>query len=412
LNAALVAAGVDSRMYVINRSVEDPRVLAWRLLPWLPEKAARLVYRACRRLQNPVRCADDNTIFSMDWTCYGAQPMWQMPACDVINLHWVVNLLDYRAMLPALAERSPLVWTLHDMNVFTGGCHYASACEGFTDECGNCPKLATSHRHDRSYGTLKRKRGVFAAVPHSRLHIVTPTRWLAGASQRSALLGRFNHSVIPAGVDLEQFQPFGREEARAALGLRAEERVVLFVADLVIDQRKGFAQLLEAITHLRSAQPTRIVTIGRGDLSQLSSERFLHVGMVRDPRRMASIYSAADVFVIPSLQDNLPNTILEAMACGTPVVGFHTGGIAEAVIHGATGLLAPLGDTAELARHITTLLTDPALNRRMRAAARERAVAEYDVRIQARRYRALYESLLAPGDSYIESETPVPIRNT
>jgi glycosyltransferase involved in cell wall biosynthesis len=396
IHTGLCAAGVDSRMFVIKRSgpADDERVTEFRPFPFLPRKAQRLCDRVCRRLQNPVRCADDGSLFSMDWTCYRSLPLQGIPPAEVINLHWVAGLLDYGAMLPRLARAAPLVWTFHDMNAFTGGCHYSGNCERFTQSCGSCPKLLSDREHDRSRAVFERKRKALGQLSDTRLKIVTPSRWLATESSRSSLFCRFEHVLIPYGIDSTQFQPVDKQFARKELGLNADSQVVLFVADHIADQRKGLALLLETMEYVADLSRLRFVTMGQGDTSHMIGERYHHLGRIQDARRIGLIYSAADVFVIPSLQDNLPNTVLEAMACGTPVIGFDVGGIGEAVRAGETGLLAPLGDTAGLAHHLRFLLEDSETNRRMGIAARKRAVEEYTVELQAERYRALYTSLV------------------
>lgn len=396
LNGALCDTGVDSKMFVINRTSppNDRRIVQMPLFSALPEKVAQFCYRVCRRIQNPVRCADDNTLFSMDWTCYRSLPLRFMPAVDIVNLHWVAGLLDYKAMLPPMASMTPLVWTFHDMNAFTGGCHYSGDCDRFTGSCGRCPKLLSEQEEDRSRRVFERKLAALTAIAEDRLTVVSPSQWLADESSRSTLFRRFRHAVIPNGIDVSQFQITDRKLARQKLGLDEKDRVVLFVADHVSDRRKGLALLLEALEGVGDLPGLRIMTMGQGDTSRMTGERYRHLGRLHDARQIALAYGAADVFVIPSLQDNLPNTILEAMACGTPVIGFDAGGIADAVRRGETGLLAPAGDTACLARHLRLLLEDTALNRRMSVAARQRAEEHYTVKLQAERYHALYASLL------------------
>jgi glycosyltransferase involved in cell wall biosynthesis len=397
LNDALNQLGVISRMFVVNRTGNGTEPLRFHPFRYLPDRLGWQLYRVARRLQNPVRCTD-GTLFSRDWTFYRAQPLRQLPHADIFNLHWVVDLLDYRAMLGPMAQIAPLVWTLHDMNAFTGGCHYTAGCERFTEECHTCPKLGSTHRRDRSYIAFHRKQKALAEVPGDRLKIVCPSGWMEGEAKRSALFRRYDTVVIPNGIDTEEFQPMEKQAARRELGLGAEEKVVLFVADFLTDTRKGFRFLLGALDVLRDLPGLRVLTLGHIGLLGMDAPMYRHLGHVNSSKRLATAYAAADVFVIPSLQDNLPNTILEAMACGRPVVGFDTGGIADAVRQGETGLLATVGDSADLAKQISWVLEHPASANTMGQAARERTLTVFSLRKQGEAYRAVYEEMLEKAE--------------
>jgi glycosyltransferase involved in cell wall biosynthesis len=401
LNDALNQLDVISRMFVVNRTGNGTEPVRFHPFPYLPGRLGWQLYRVARRLQNPVRCTD-GTLFSPDWTFYRGQPLRQLPPADIFNLHWVVDLLDYRAMLGRMAQRAPLVWTLHDMNAFTGGCHYTAGCERFTEECHTCPKLGSTHRHDRSYAAFHRKQEALTSVPSDRMKIVCPSGWMAGEARRSALFRRFDSVVIPNGIDTEEFQPMDKNTARAELGLNPEDKVVLFVADFLTDSRKGFRFLLGALDVLRDLPALRVLTLGHIGSLGLDAPMYRHLGHVKSSKRLATAYAAADVFVIPSLQDNLPNTILEAMACGRPVVGFDTGGIADAVRQGETGLLAAVADSADLARQISWILEHPAAANTMGQAARERTLTVFSLRGQGQAYRAVYEELLENAEPQME----------
>jgi glycosyltransferase involved in cell wall biosynthesis len=333
---------------------------------------------------------DDRTIFS-------SETGLSAPDADVYHLHQITDFVDYRASLGHLAERAPIVWTLHEMTPFTGGCHYAYGCDGFTRSCGDCPQLGSNHSQDLSHAVWKRKRSVYDRINPARLHVVGASRWIASEAQRSTLLRRFPVSVIPYGLDTEVFKPM--PAARRLLdgfGLKPSMRIVAFVSDWTGNRRKGFNLLDAALGALPPGPETALVSLGRGDAPKLQSKLpHVHLGSLSEDRMIAAVYSMADLFVIPSLQDNLPNTVLEAMACGAPVVGFSVGGIPDMVRDGENGLLVPPGDVPGLSAAIHTLLVDDTRRACMGKAGREIVEREYSRQLQGERYMTLYRSLLA-----------------
>ena len=393
LHKALAEEGVHSRMLVAQRFSADEETLEYNPLAPAPAALGRLFFRLCRRWHRP-SFRKAGAYFTPDRTPMGWRLVSQLPACDLVHLHWVADLLDYRT-LPRLTARVPVVWTFHDMNAFTGGCHYSGPCDRYTRRCGACPQLKTSSgENDMTRRIMDRKLLAFARVPPARLVIVSPSHWLARAAGHSMLCRNFDTRVIPNGVDAGEFYPVEQNEARRRLDLPAGARIVLFAAENIDDRRKGFRLLLDAIGGLRDIPDLLLVTLGRGDTTLLTGPLFRHLGPLHNRERLRDAYSAADVFAIPSLQDNLPNTILESMACGTPVAGFDAGGIGEAVSDGHTGLLARDGTAAGLAGVLRRILEDRPLRQAMAIESRLRIEREYTVQLQARRHASLYKEIL------------------
>lgn len=241
---------------------------------------------------------------------------------------------------------------------------------------------------------LNRKARIFSRIARNRLVIVCPSQWLAREAHRSTLCRDFEVRVIPNGIDLTVFRPLARSEARRRLNLPPAARIVLFVADQIEDPRKGLHELGAAFAGVRDVPDILLVTLGRGAPANLPVPGLRHLGPLHDLEQLRAAYSAADVFAMPSLQDNLPNTILESMACGTPVVGFAAGGVSEAVVDGRTGLLAPIGDAAQLARALRRVLEDRPYQQHLAGEARCRVEREYAVDLQARRYASLYGEIM------------------
>lgn len=390
LHRALSSEGIFSRVMVAQRFKRDEETFEYNPIAPAPAALGRIFFRAVRRWHRP-SSSKAGAFFTLDRTPIGLRLPSQIPPCDVANLHWVADLVDY-GTLPRLAARAPLVWTFHDMNVFTGGCHYSGSCERYTEQCGACPQLKTSTgENDMTRRVMNRKLAVMEKIHPARVTIVCPSHWLAKEVERSLLCKRFNVHVIPNGIELEEFHPVEKAEARRRLNLPATAKIVLFVAENLSDPRKGFSSFLDTIGIVRDVPDLLVLTLGRGVDSQLTGPGFRHLGEFHDLEALRTAYSAADVFVNTSLQDNLPNTILESMACGTPVAGFLAGGIGEAVRDGQTGLLAPLGDTASLARALIQILSNPDLQQIFSKASRHRVEKEYTTKLQASRYAKLYE---------------------
>jgi glycosyltransferase involved in cell wall biosynthesis len=395
LHNGLRQTGYDSRMLVAERASPDTYVTAFSqslLAPLL----RRLRYRQLSPrywryfLSRPAGYGP----FTGPDSRSGVALVSQIPDSDVLNLHRIADLLDYQTVFSSVTAHTPVIWTQHDMNAFTGGCAYSRGCNGFERSCGACPQLGSSDPTDSSNQNWKRKEAIYRSIPRGRLQIVTPSRWMAGEVKRSSLMGGFPVSVIPNSLDTQVFAPQDRVRSRNKLGIPYEARVVLFSAASVGAKRKGFSLLAEALANLNGADSLFLLSIGSGRPAIDSAVPHLHLGLTSDDGHLAEVYSSADLFAIPSLQDNLPNTVMEALACGTPVVGFAVGGIPEMVRTGVTGLVVLPLDVRALRSGIIRILLDTEGRAAMRARCRHFAVSEYSLEIQAQRYAALYEELV------------------
>jgi glycosyltransferase involved in cell wall biosynthesis len=312
---------------------------------------------------------------------------------DVLVLHWIGKLFDYPSFFASLPRERPIVWVLHDMNPFTGGCHFSAGCNGFRHRCGNCPQIAGSADDDITAKTLQMKQQLYAGL---NLHVVSPSQWLSDEAKRSvAFAEAAGHHVIPYSLDTNQFSPVDRIAARRALNLDPDKKIVLFGAAAISNRRKGLHELLEAWAHL-PADSVQGLMFGSGEAPAIPEGQapIRQLGFIGEPEQLRLIYSAADLFVLPSLEDNLPQTGLEAMSCGTPVVAFDAGGIPDYVRPGQTGLLSPVGDAKSLAAQIRVLLDHPEWSRRMGRTAREVMVGEYSQAVESARYAELLGSIL------------------
>lgn len=317
---------------------------------------------------------------------------------DILHFQWINNsFLSLKSIQKLLSSGKPIVWTLHDMWAFTGGCHYSGNCVNYKDSCGNCLFLRNPDSHDLSFRIHGKKQ---KAYNNANLHIVTCSQWLAEKAKESSLLKNKSISVIPNPIDSEIFSPQNKINGRDHFHLPQEKFLLLFGAVNVNDERKGLKFLLESMSLLASSNPDNaekieLVIVGKNKSEGFSVQNFkIHdVGTISSEIEMAILYSACDVFVIPSLEDNLPNTIMESMSCGTPVVGFDSGGIPEMIQHLKTGYLAKSKSSEDLAEGIKWMINSE--NRKMASEASRNFVLEnYSEKIIAKKYFDLYQSIL------------------
>jgi len=318
---------------------------------------------------------------------------------DVLHLHWVnQGLLSLRGIGQLGALGKPMVWTLHDTWAFTGGCHIFTDCDRFRQSCGHCPYLRQPAADDLSHRVLEQKRRFFS----KNIQFVTCSAWLREVALSSSLLAGQRVEVIPNPIDTAVFRPAEEAERlrfREEMGIAPAAKILLFVAMNLRDAHKGFRFLPEALHHLKAQQPElqlEVVVLGKPDAEGLAALPYpTHaLGLVQGAERLARIYGAADVFVTPSLADNLPNTVMESLACGTPVAAFRTGGIPEMVGHLREGFIAAQGDSRDLAEGIAWVLSGAVPQEVLRENARQKVLREYANEVVARRYAEIYRGVM------------------
>lgn len=306
----------------------------------------------------------------------------------LVHLHWLASSLLRIEDLKRLDV--PVVWTLHDTWAFTGGCHYTGDCVRFQAECGQCSQLGSTRDDDLSSRVWHRKQETYADL---NLTVVAPSRWLADLARQSSLFAKRRIEVIPNGLDTDVYRPLERSAAKAFLGIDPKEPVLLFGAQWLTDRRKGGDLLAEALGRLNF--PCTLLTFGKGQLSFDGNPnlKVRTLGTLEDDVSLAVMYSAADVFICPSREDNLPNTVAEALACGTPCVAFDVNGLPDMITHKVNGWLAKPFDPADLAAGIDWLAHNVDSDG-LRNAARRKALEEYSLEVMSARYSALYTELM------------------
>jgi glycosyltransferase involved in cell wall biosynthesis len=413
-----------SRLAVGVKHLEDPDIVAVA-----PERKRALFSRLARRIggNRLGRAADDPTgawarlrgsediRAPASWKLlerFGPEPL------DILHCHNLhgSSYFDLRA-LPFLSKKVPLVLTLHDAWLLTGHCAHSLQCDRWRGSCGNCPDLTLypAIRRDNTAANLARKREVFG---HTRAYVSAPSMWLLERARHSHLAASIIEGrVIPNGVDTGLFEPAERNRARAELGLPAATPIVLFVSPGgASNPWKDHATYRAALERMGDtfADPVLSIVLGQSaPTEQVGSIEFRYLPVETEPRRVARIYQAADLYIHATRADTFPLAVLEALACGTPVVASAVGGIPEQVNHlaldrlpvpgpiravpvdQATGVLVQAGDAATLRNAIWVLLQNPDLVSRLGANARRDALLRFNRDRQVHEYLAWYTEILS-----------------
>ena len=283
---------------------------------------------------------------------------------DVIHLSWInQSMLSLKGIRKILESHKPVVWTMHDLWPASSICHYARNCRNYEKQCGNCPLLpGNGSSNDLSARIWKKKSKI---LERNSILFVTCSKWLADKAKKSGLLSGQKIISIPNPIDSRVFTKENRAEARLYVGLPEDKKLILFVSQRVTDKRKGMDYFITAINKMVEEHPEMkdncgIAILG-GKAEELADKLPLPsypLGYVSEEKKIASIYNSVNLFVLPSLEDNLPNTIMEAMACGVPCVGFNTGGIPEMIDHLKNGYVAEYKSSDDLARGIHWVLSE------------------------------------------------------
>lgn len=393
LHQGLCSMGVASEMLVQAKLSHDDTVhgphtalgRAFSIARTLPDSLPLKIY--------PQRRAP---LFSLQWIPDTLAGRVRRFAPHLVNLHWVCRGLMQISTLGKLP--GPIVWTMHDMWPFTGGCHISFGCDRYQDACGACPELTSTRDRDLSRWVWQRKLKHWQELD---LTLVAPSTWMASCARKSSLFSNKRIETIPHGLDLTRFRPNDQRDARRLLELPADRQLLLFVSAAGTGKRhKGFHLLVDALQQLQDAglaERLELVVAGptAGDSSNLHGIQVHYLARINDDTKLALLYAASDATIIPSLQESFGQVAMESLACGTPAIGFSATGLQDVINHKVDGYLAEPFSVEDLARGIEWILEDSDRRGALTQAARLRAEKEYDYQLQAERYAALYEDLSA-----------------
>lgn len=387
LHNALLNEGIDSQMLVKSKSSNYCTVI-------------ELTTKIQKKFQNffsyldffPVKFYKNrnSTPFSPGWISFNLVEKINSMQADIVHLHWVNGMLSIEDILEI---KAPIIWSMHDNWLFTGGCHIKWECELYKSQCGTCPRLSSTKSTDLSRWVWLRKAKTFASVRN--ITIVGLSRWMTNIARESSLLKKHTIVNIPNLIDTKIFKPLDQNQSREYWHLPLNTKLVLFGAmSATSDINKGFKELSEALHKLTDKNIEFVVF---GDNKYKKSENFgfktHYLGQLYNDTDLVTLYSAVDIMIVPSLQENLSNTIIESLACGTPVVAFDIGGNSDIIEHHINGYLAKPFNTTDLANGIEWVLNNQNYADLCRNG-REKMLKEFDSTIVAEKYITLYKETL------------------
>lgn len=334
------------------------------------------------------------TMFSFPDTNYDITESPLYKEADIIHLHWVADFLDYASFFAK--NTKPVVWTLHDESPFEGGEHYTESFLGINHEGKPIARIYTETEKKWQDKIFNQKKQIFDKKLN--IHVVSPSNWLRKLSENSTIFDKYKHSLIPYGLDTQIFNHKNQAFCRQVFNLPTNKKIILFVADNLTNDRKGYIYLQKAFENLiKLTADNDIMLCAIGDRSNIENtyKNIVEFGFIQDERLMSILYGAADVFVIPSLEDNLPNTVIESLCCGTPVIGFDIGGIPDMITDGKNGYLCPEISVDSLQKTIHKFLNNPAIFDR--DSISKEATEKYALQKQAKSYIDLYKKILTNG---------------
>lgn len=387
LHQSLLSNNIDSQMLVQAKSSDDFTVNS------TSSKIQKGINKLRPTLDSlPIRNYDNKTLFSPSWLP-SKNLINQINELnpDVVHLHWInagmIKIEDLAKI------NAPVVWSLHDMWAFTGGCHYDELCGAYERKCGECVVLASSKNNDISRKIFNRKQKTYSTIKN--MTIIGLSNWLKTSAKNSALFKNRKVVNLPNPIDTNIFKPFDKNKSRELWGLPKNKKLVLFGAmGATSDPRKGFKELSQAFKYI-DRDDIEFVIFGASTPANPPEIGFKtnYIGSLSDDVSLVTLYSAVDVMIVPSKQENLSNAIMESLACATPVVGFDIGGNSDLIDHKNNGYLSPAFDAEALAKGIEWIL-DNEKYEELCSNARDKVMREFDSKIVAEKYIKLYNEAL------------------
>jgi len=385
----------DFTLNIINQFDEANLYTNWRNWPGL----LRLLIE---KIQLFYILKNKNSKFEFDSASVGKsfRKNHQIEEADIIHMHWISQgLVSLEGLSELAAKGKPIVHTLHDMWAFTGGCFYAGECDHYMKSCGNCPFLKGDNADDVSHKIWLKKESIYK---HSNIKWVCPSKWLYNAAKESSLGQNNEIFYIPYPVDTDKYKPIERQNILKGYNLDPDKFYILFGAHNISDKRKGLDYIIEALEDLKSnnnemIQNSELVLFGKcNDTSILNRLPipFHYKGFIKDSNELIKLYNAADIFAMPSVDDNLPNMILESLACGTPVVSFDMGGIPDMISHDENGFLADYRNPSSFATGLDYFFQNRGQMKIFSVKARQKAETEFSVKKVAKQYADLYNKII------------------
>ncbi len=388
LHRALLNENIDSQMLVQDKVSDDWTVLgsSTKIAKGFAKIKPTLDALPAKFYPNKTK-----TLFSPSWLPF-SNIVKQINEInpDIVHLHWICGGM---LKIEDLAKiKKPIVWSLHDMWAFTGGCHYDEECGRYKENCGHCKVLGSNKKNDLSSRILNRKK---KSLKKNNLVIIGLSQWLENAAKESYLLKNKKIINLPNPIDTNLFKPFDQKKARQLWNLPENKKLVLFGAmGAASDPRKGYQKLIESLQKLHN-RDIELVVFGSSEPKNKPNFKFKshYTGHLHDDVSLITLYNACDVMVVPSIQENLSNAIMESLSCSTPVVSFDVGGNGDMIEHNKNGYLAKPFDSNDLANGIKWVLANEERYKQLCFATREKIIKQFDSKKVAKQYIELYQSL-------------------
>ena len=397
LNRALLTKGVDSKIIVHYKFGNNPKIKTFNSN--FIQKAYTAATIIGERILAKRYLKPGRTPFSFAWFGRSVIHHPDVKNADLIHLHWVNHSFLNPSHLAEIAKlNKPVVWTFHDSNAFTGGCHVRYTCDHFQRQCGDCPLLKNALPNDISHGIWKQKNKAYQVL---NFNIIAPSLWMQGSVKASSLMIGKDTKHIPNTLETDIFKPINKKQAREQLGLPVDKFIFLsgFMPSRK-DLHKGTSYLLDSLALLKEragikAEQVELVIFGNRNIEDMPDFPFKtsFLGTINDDEKLAACYAAADAFLIPSLEDNLPYTVMESLACGTPIIAFTTGGIPDMVQQEYNGYLAKYRSAESFADGMEWIIKHPE-KEKLQQQARQMIMDNFAENIIADKHIKLYHEML------------------
>ena len=353
LNNALSESNIDSSFLALHPSVNDSeKIIHLGKIPKIISMLDRMLRSFILRNSNK-----QFGLFSYPILGTNVSRIKQVKEADIIYLHWIQGgFLNLKNIYQLAKLKKPIIFFMHDMWTITGGCHHSFSCEKYKSRCNDCQIFSKHKKNDWSAMEFDRKLKLYNKFDN--IYLLSPSKWLRDCASQSQLTINKPIFYIPNSVDNKIFKPFDKNIAKQILNLNVNDTVIAFGAVSIGSPYKGWAYLQRALEILKyddDLNKISVLIFGDDYSKQVADEipfNTKFMGYLRDGYSLSLVYNAADVFVAPSLADNLPTTLLESLSCGTPVVGFDVGGIPDMIKHKENGYLAKYRDAEDLANGI------------------------------------------------------------
>ncbi len=387
LHNALLSEKIDSKMLVHIKTSDDATVIA------PTKKIISKIRFIFENLLIKFYKKHTKTLFSPLWLPFSSisEKINEINP-DIVHFHWIsggmLNIDDISKI------KAPIVWSLHDMWVFTGGCHYDEECGNYKVLCGECKVLGSTKKYDLSRKVFLKKQKLFSNKKN--ITFIGLSQWITNCARDSTLLKDKKNINIPNPIDTTIFKPIDKNLSRELWCLPKNKKLILFGAmGATSDPRKGFKELTDSLKELDIELDIEFVVFGSSRPENNTNLKFKthYLGNLHDDISLITLYNAVDVMIVPSIQENLSNAIMESLSCGTPVVAFNIGGNSDMIEHLETGYLAKPFDSEDLAKGIKWILNHQNYNSLCKNA-RQKILEEFDSVLIAKRYIELYENIL------------------